>query len=356
MTVTVKNEFIGFVGTYTKGESEGIYSFLFDADKGEIRDVKPAAQLDNPTYLTISKDNRYLYSVIKKGDYGGVAGFSIDAESGGRLDPINSQLQDGASPCHVSVNSQISNVLTANYHKGTVESYLINGESGFINPTASIVKHEGSGPNKERQEKSHLHFAGFTPDEKFVAAIDLGADNVMTYKVHDGKLTEVNRLSVKPGSGPRHIAFHPNGKYAYVMTEMSSEVIALKYNNAEGSFTELQYISTIPEDFSENNQGSAIHISSDGGFVYAGNRGHDSIAVFKVNQESGHLEMVVITSTEGEWPRDFVLDPTENFLVASNQNSGNLVLFSRDKSTGKLELLQSNVSVPDPVCVKFLHA
>lgn len=167
---------------------------------------------------------------------------------------------------------------------------------------------------------------------------------------------EVSSLSVRPGSGPRHLTFHPNGIFAYLMTEISSEVVVLKYNPEDGSFTELQYIKAIPENFTENSQGSAIHISNDGRFVYAANRGHNSIAVFSVNGESGELTFIEHTSTEGDWPRDFVLDPTENFLVASNQNSSNLILFKRDRSTGRLTLIQSDVTVPDPVCVKFLNS
>ncbi len=151
------------------------------------------------------------------------------------------------------------------------------------------------------------------------------------------------------------MVFHPNGKYAYVMTEFSSEVIVLTYYKEDGHFTEKQYISTLPADFSENNQGSAIHISSDGRFVYAGNRGHNSIAVFSVDVETGELSFVEHTSTEGDWPRDFMFDPTEKFIVASNQESSNLVLFSRNKDAGKLTLIQADIDVPHPVCIKFLH-
>ncbi|EIJ82191.1 6-phosphogluconolactonase [Bacillus methanolicus PB1] len=346
--------FIGYVGTYTKGESKGIYSFTLDTENAIMSNVKAAANLENPTYLSITKDNQYLYSVAKEGESGGAAAFSINSKTG-ELTKLNSQVSKGAAPCHISVDSEKSLVVTANYHKGTVESFQINKENGSLTPVLSTIQHEGSGPNKERQEKAHTHYAGFTPDEKYVVAVDLGIDKLLTYEIRNGELKEKNSLSVKQGSGPRHIAFHPNGKYAYVMTELSSEVIALAYNAEDGSFTELQYISTIPEDFSENNQGSAIHISSDGRFVYAGNRGHDSIAVFNVNQDTGELSFVEHTSTEGSWPRDFVLDPTEKFVIASNQESGNLVLFLRDESTGKLKLLQSGVKVPDPVCVKFLH-
>lgn len=344
-------KYIGYIGTYTKGESEGIYSFVLDTAAGKISDVKVAAKLDNPTYLTISKDNQYLYSVVKEGDSGGVAAYRLDSGSGS-LEAFNSQVSAGSPPCHVSVDSSARNVFSANYHKGTVESYLTNSD-GSLGPAVSVMEHSGSGPDS-RQEKPHTHYAGLTPDEKYVIAVDLGIDQVISYEVSEGVLNEKSTLSVKPGSGPRHLVFHPNGKYAYVMTEFSSEVLLLQYQE-DGSFKQMQAISTLPEDFKENNQGSAIHISSDGRFVYTGNRGHNSIAVFSVNQDNGELSFVEHTSTEGNWPRDFVLDPTEKFVVASNQNSSNLVLYSRDENTGKLTLLQSDVAVPDPVCVKFLH-
>ncbi|WP_373894781.1 lactonase family protein [Virgibacillus natechei] len=348
----MNDRFIGYVGTYTKGNSEGIYTFTFDPEKPEIGEVKAVANLENPTYLTISTGNKYLYSAIKRKEMGGVAGYSINSKTG-ELETLNNQVVEGAPPCHVSVDSKNRYLVTGNYHKGTVEAYRINNENGTVSPAFSTIKHEGSGPH-ERQEKPHIHYTGFTPDEEYVVVIDLGSDNLITYEINNDTLTEVNRLSVKPGSGPRHLEFHPNGKYAYMMTELSSEVIVLAYSSEDGSFKELQYISTIPEDFNDNNQGSAIHVSSDGHFVYAGNRGHDSLAIFNINPDSGELTFVEHTSTGGNWPRDFVLDPTEKFLIASNQNSSNLVLFSRDVATGKLELLQSDVTVPDPVCVKFL--
>ncbi len=168
-------------------------------------------------------------------------------------------------------------------------------------------------------------------------------------------MTESGTHSFAPGAGPRHIAFHPKEKYAYVMTELSNEVIALEYNPTAGEFREIHVVSAIPDDFTDNSQGSAIHVTQDGRFVYVANRGHDSIAVFEVNQYSGELAFVERVSTEGNWPRDFVFDPTEAFLVASNEETGNLVLFERDKETGRLTVLPSTVSVPYPVCVKFLH-
>ncbi|MDM5201248.1 lactonase family protein [Fictibacillus enclensis] len=346
-------KYAGYIGTYTKGDSEGIYSFTLDTEAQEITDIKVAAQLGNPTYLTISEDNQYLYAVRKDGDMGGVAAYEITNESRG-LSHLRSQLTEGASPCHVSVDRENRNVLTANYHKGTVERFAVDDAEGGVHQASSVIHHEGSGPD-ERQEKPHTHYAGFTPDEQFVAVVDLGIDKLITYKLQQGELQEVSSLEIKPGSGPRHLEFHPDGKMAYLMTEFSSEVIVLSYNAENGSFSVVQSISTIPESFTENNQGSAIHVSKDGRFVYAGNRGHNSIAVFSADSDSGKLTFVEHVSTEGNWPRDFEIDPSQKFIVASNQESGNLVLFSRDENTGKLTLIQSDVAVPYPVCVKFLH-
>jgi len=343
-------QYIGFIGTYTKGESEGIYSFQLDAEAGKITDVRTAAEIENPTYLSITPDGGNLYSVAKDGVMGGTASFSI---VNGQLHEINRQMSEGAPPCYVFADKTSQHVFSANYHKGTVEVYPINPENGSLQPPSSIIEHKGSGPD-ERQEKPHTHYAAPAPDGRYIIAIDLGIDQIITYELNQGDLMEKSSLSVKPGSGPRHLAFHPNGQYAFVMTEFSSEVIALSYAPREGNFKQLYSVSTLPDHFSENNQGSAIHISSDGRFLYAGNRGHDSIAVFGIHSGTAELTFIEHTSTEGNWPRDFVLDPTEKFLIAANQNSSNLVLFSRNSDTGKLTLLQSDIMVPDPVCVKFL--
>ncbi|GAA0485581.1 lactonase family protein [Salinibacillus aidingensis] len=343
-------QFTGYIGTYTKKNSEGVYRFTLDTEKKQITNVEVAAHLDNPTYLTVSKKNEYLYAVSKEGDQGGIAAFKITGESGD-LEKLNRQVTDGSAPCHVSVNSRNSLVVSANFHTKQAEAFLTK-EDGSIQPPKS-VEHEGSGPH-ERQEKPHLHFAGFTPDERYVVVIDLGSDRITTYQPDGDVLREVSVRSVKPGSGPRHIAFHPNAPYAYVMTELSNEVIVLKYDEEEGTFEDVQYISTLPEDFTENSQGSAIHLSSDGKFVYAGNRGHNSIAIYRVKADN-KLEFIEWTHTEGDWPRDFVLDPTEQFIVAANQETGTLALFERNQQQGTLTLLQKDVHAPEAVCVKFLN-
>ncbi len=347
--------FTGYVGTYTKGSSEGIYTFTFDAEKKELRDVRAVAKIDNPTYVNISKSNEYLYAVVKEGDKGGVASYKINSENGD-LTFVNKQMLEGPSPCYVTVNDSNNQVLTANYHRGSIESYVTSPQSGEVWPATSVMQHEGKGPNKDRQEKPHAHYSDFTPDGKYAVAVDLGTDEIITYAVgEEGKLTKAQTFNTAPGAGPRHLTFHPNGKYAYVMTELSNEVLVLEYNAQEGSFTQLQAIATLPADFTENSQGSAIHISSDGRFVYAGNRGHNTIATFAVNEDGRKLIFVEWTDTKGDWPRDFVLDPTEQFIIASNQETGNLVLFERNEETGKLTFLDSTVDVPYAVCVKFLN-
>ncbi|MBP3039624.1 lactonase family protein [Bacillaceae bacterium Marseille-Q3522] len=346
-------KFTGYIGTYTKGNSKGIYKFTFDSTMKKLSEAIPVVELGNPTYLTASSDKKFLFAVAKDGENGGVASYAINGETGD-LTFLSKQLLEGASPCHVNYDQQKQLVISANYHKGTVQANPVLSD-GTLKPASSVIFHKGAGPNKERQEKAHTHFSGFTLDGKYIVAVDLGIDKIFTYTYDGaGQLHESSSLSVKPGSGPRHLAFHPNGKWAYVMTELSNEVIFLKYDQKSGSFQAEQYISAIPEDFTENSQGSAIHLSSDGRFVYAANRGHDSIVLFAVHPETGELTFVEHTYTEGHWPRDFILDPSEEFLIATNQESGNLVLFSRDVQSGKLQLLQKDVQVPDPVCVKFL--
>ncbi len=342
-------KYIGFAGTYTREQSKGIYCFELDSEAKKLQAVQAVASVGSPTYLTISEDDRYLFSVGQDGELGGMRAYAINAETH-TLNQINEQLLEGRAPCHVSIRD--GKLVTGNYHKGEVGLYSVNKDGSL--ELGQFVKHEGNGPH-ERQEKSHVHFAGFTPDGNYVVVCDLGTDELVTYRIEAGELIRHDTLSIKPGSGPRHIVFHPNEKTAYLLTELSSEVIVLAYHADDGSFTEKQTIKAKPEGFTDTNDASAISISSDGKFLYTGNRGHNSIAVFQVEGETDFLTLIEFTATGGDWPRDFVLDPTESFIVASNQHSGNLVLFERNKVTGKLTKLNSEVDVPEVVCVKFLN-
>ncbi|TGA97806.1 lactonase family protein [Sporolactobacillus shoreae] len=346
------SQFQGFIGTYTKGESRGIYAFTLDTVKKTLSLDGLAAELGNPTYLVISGDNRRLYSVIKKGSQGGVAAYSID--QAGHLKNLGVCVSEGASPCYVSTDRGNRTVVSANYHKGSVDVYPIT-DSGIVE-ASDTDWHKGSGSDPERQEGPHVHFVDFSPDERFIASVDLGTDQLTVYREEDGRLVAQSVLDFTPGTGPRHLAFHPSAPYAYVMSELSNEIIALHFDHQSGQFSTIQTISALPSDFQDHSQGAAIKITSDGQYVYASNRGADSIAVFRVDSESGKLDLVEHVSTRGNWPRDFELDPTEHFLIAANQNSGDLFLYERDVETGRLSPLESSISVPDPVCVKFLHA
>lgn len=347
------NTFTGYLGSYTKEESKGVYRINFDSEQVKITDVTPVAELNNPTYVTVSVNNQNLYAVSQAGDQGGIAAFSIDQVSGDLM-KLNSLTEAGSPPCHVSVNQDNSIVVTANYHTKQIVSYLTNSD-GSLRAVADIAEHEGSGPH-ERQEKPHMHYAGFSPDEKYVFAVDLGSDEITTYAIdQQGKFTKKHVFETPAGSGPRHLTFAPNGEYAYVMTELSSEVLTLKYDQETGAFTQLQQLKAIPDTFTDVNDGSAIHVSNDGKFVYVGNRGHNSIAVFKVDQSTNKLEFVEWTGTEGDWPRDFVLSPDQKYLIASNQKTGTLTVFERNQETGTLSLKQANVKAPEVVCVKFLN-
>ncbi|MCO7176360.1 lactonase family protein [Sporolactobacillus kofuensis] len=346
------SQYRAYIGTYTKGKSEGIYSFVLDTARKQLTALEAVAQLGNPTYLAVSEDNHYLHAVEKKGALGGVVSFAI-GESG-KLVRLNEQLAEGASPCYVSVNRSNGCVLTANYHKGTADNYPVTNENG-VQAVAGVVQHKGSGTDPDRQEGPHVHYADFTPDERFAVTVDLGIDELTTYSLSKGKWIVQHTLNLKPGTGPRHLAYHPFASFAYVMSELSSEVIALQFDAKSGSFSVIQTLSALPADYSGHNQGSAIKVSADGRFVYVSNRGHNSLAVFHVDSRSGKLTLVHHVGTKGDWPRDFELDPSGKFLVVANQNSGDLVLFERDAESGLLSMLDSKLNVPDPVCIKFLH-
>jgi 6-phosphogluconolactonase len=342
----------GYIGTYSKGDSKGVYTFTLDTNTKEITDLKLAAELKDATYVTISDDNQFLYAVMKEGDAGGIQSFSINAQTGA-LEPINKEITADGGPCHISVDKAGKRALSANYHSGMIHAFALNND-GSIAKTVASAKHKGNGPNAERQEKAHAHFAGFTPDERYIVAVDLGTDEVVLYTLDGENLAKHFTFNATPGSGPRHIAFHPTEPYAYIMTELSNEVIVCAFDAIPGTLKEIQVVSTLPEGYEDLSQGSAIHVSRDGKFVYVGNRGHNSITSFRVNEHSGELSLVEFVSTEGNWPRDFRLDPTESIVVASNQESGDLTVYSRNKDTGKLSLHKANISVPYPVCVAFL--
>ena len=355
--------YIAYVGTYTSsGKSQGIYIFEMNPTSGELNLLGTSEKIENPSYQVIDNKIEFLYTVMETENFNGklsgaVAAFAIDRETG-LLKFINSQPAEGRAPCHININKSRSHIFTANYREGIVSVFPLNSD-GSICAASCVIEHKGSGPNKERQEKAHAHYVSLTPDEKYLCAVDLGIDKIMVYefdsttgKLHPSKHPEVN---IRPGSGPRHMVFHQSGKFAYLINELSSDIVAYEYSSEEGKFNEIQYISTLPSVYKDFNNCAAIHISPDGKYLYGSNRGHDSIAIFSIDENTGKLELIETVSTQGSFPRDFQIDPTGKFLYAANQNSDSIVVFRILPESGIIEPTGEVINVPSPVCIKFAN-
>jgi 6-phosphogluconolactonase len=342
--VTIVNEDF-LIGTYTSKTSKGMYAVTLNHDQKKLENVRLVVASQKPAYL--QQVNNRVYAVKQDGNLGGIASYQLSTD--GVVSLIDQQLGAGAPPAYVGYDQTRQLVYSANYHKGTVTVFKLDQE-GHLTKTDEVT-HQGECGPKPEQDAPHAHYADLTPDKR-LAVCDLGMDLVVIYDVSDeGKLTQASRYQAEAGFGPRHLVFHPNGQVAYVLGELSSKLEVLKYDERTGSFSHLQTIDTIPADWNAHNGAAAIHVSSDGRFVYSSNRGENTIAVFKVEDDLTLRHTQSIT-TAGDFPRDFELSQDEAFLVASNQNSDNLTLYSRDATTGQLTLLQQDVACPEPVCVK----
>jgi 6-phosphogluconolactonase len=355
-------QYFAFIGTYTaKTDSKGIYSFHFDSGTGRLTSMAVAATTPDPSFLTVAHNEKYLYAVNELSEFGGkksgaVTSYSIDAKSG-KLVQLNQVASGGADPCYVSFDQSGKYLLVANYTGGSVSTFPIAAD-GHIGPAAAIVQHTGSGPNKERQEGPHAHYSATSADNRFVFVVDLGLDEVVVYRFDPatGSLAPNDPPFAKlaPGAGPRHLAFHPNGKFVYVLNEVIPTVTALAYDSKSGSFSTLQTLSTIPKDFTAHNDTAEIVVHPSGKFLYASNRGHDSIAEFTIDPAKGTLTLAGDFPTQGKTPRNFALDPTGKFLLAANQESNNIVIFRIDQSTGALVATGQVAQVPAPVDIVFV--
>lgn len=346
-----------YIGTYTRGNSKGIYVCEQDADSGELRLVD-ATFSEHPSFLALHPGGRWLYAVNETGDAGApgtVSAFAID-QNDGRLSFINQQSALGAAPCHLSVDRSGRCVVVANYSTGNVAAFAIRADGG-LSPAGSARQHAGSGPNAERQEGPHAHSADVTPDNALAVVADLGIDRLMLYRLDPGAAMlmphEPPFVALQPGCGPRHLAFHPNGRFAYVITELANTVIALAYDAARGSFEVLQTVSTLPAGWTGESYCAEICVHPSGRFVYGSNRGHDSIAIFAVDDASGMLTPAGHVSTQGQWPRSFALDPAGRFCYVANEHSDAIVAFQVDAVSGALTPAGHTLAVPSPVCVLF---
>lgn len=355
-------ELILYIGTYTTDGSKGIYIGRLNTTTGKLTVLDSVEEASNPSYLTIDRRQRYLYAVNEirefRGKEGGaITAFSIDPKTHA-LQRLNQQPSHGASPCYVSLDRTGGHLLVANYVGGNVSVFpvLKDGSLGV----ASDIRQHHRGSADQKGEPPHAHAILLDPTNKYAVASDLGLDKLMIYGFDQrtGKFGDHQPpfLQIGPGSGPRHLVFHPNDRYVYVINERGSTVTALTFTPQGGTFKEIQTITTLPGDFTGVNYCADIHLSASGKFLYGSNRGHDSIAVFEVKVETGELVSVQHQATQGKTPRNFALDPTGKFLLAANQESDSIVTLSIDQQTGQLRATGCVAEVPTPVCLKFLSS
>ena len=358
-----RGKYIFYVGTYTEdgSKSKGIYAYRFDSETGQTTPMGLAAETTNPSFVALHPNGRFLYAVNEVGNYqgpnsGGVSAFSVDHATG-KLTLLNEVPSRGADPCYITVDKTGKYVLVANYTGGSIAVFPILAD-GKLGEASAFVQHTGHGTNPERQEKAHAHSIDLSPDNRFAMVDDLGLDELLTYKFDsaNGSLAPNDPPFAKldPGAGPRHFALSPSGKFAYVISEMHSTVTAFSNDEKAGTLKPLQTISALPKDFTGQNDDAEIQMHPSGKFLYASNRGSDTITAFAIDSEKGTLTPVEYTPTQGKIPRSFEIDPTGKFLFAENQKSDNIVVFRIDAKTGHLTPTGQVLDVPSPVCVKFL--
>lgn len=345
-------------GTYTSGKSEGIYVYQFNSDDGSVKAVS-SIKISNPSFVTVSPDKKFVYAVEENADGKGMGGsitaFSFDKTTG-KLMYINRQLSAGDHPCYISADKTGRWIAAGNYTSGSL-AILPVGADGSLGAATAIIKHAGSGFNKTRQASPHVHATFFSPDNRYLLVPDLGIDKVMIYAFDEttGKLTAAKQPFAEsvPGSGPRHISFHPSNKYAYLLQELNGTVTVFKYK--KGKLMKRQLISSMPAGDTSFAGSADIHVSPDGKFLYASNRAaSNTIAIFSIKQKNGKLSLVGHQSTLGKTPRNFNFDPTGNFLLAANQNSDEIVIFKINKETGLLTDTGNRIDVGKPVCLKWI--
>lgn len=352
-----------YIGTYTGAKSKGIYRADFDADTGDLSDPRLVAETENPSFLALDPSHRFLYAVNETGRFGnrsggGVSAYAIDPQTGG-LKLLNVQPSHGTYPCHVSVDATGKVVMVANYGDGVVASYPVRSD-GSLGEAASVVRHQGAGPNKSRQEGPHAHSIYPDPSNRHALAADLGTDRVMLYELDPaaGRIAPASPpyAVIAPGSGPRHIAFGKDGRHAYVINELLSTITVCGYDPAEGVLTPDQSVSTLPDDYRGASTTAEIAVHPSGRWVYGSNRGHDSIAIFSADARTGRLKLIGFEPTGGKNPRSFAIDPTGRYLLAANQDSDSIVVFRIDEKTGRLTPTGQSAPVGLPVCLVFAPA
>jgi 6-phosphogluconolactonase len=350
-----------FIGTYTNSDSKGVYVYRFNAATGKAEAVSNTENADvaSPSYLAISPNKKFVYAVNETGGAkpGTVSAFSFDQKTG-KLTFINKQPSGGDGPCYITVSKNDKWALVANYSGGSLAALPIDA-NGALKPFSQLIQHSGKGADAQRQEKPHVHSTILSPQQDYLFSADLGLDKVFTYAFKPSANQPLEDAQppfteTVAKAGPRHFTFHPNERFAYLIEELSGTVIAYSYN--KGKLTQLQSILAHPADFKGNLGSADIHVSPDGKFLYASNRGDENtLAIFSVDSKTGKLESRGYQLTLGKAPRNFIIDPTGNYLLVANQQTNNIVIFKRNKETGLLQEAGEQINVPLPVCLQLMR-
>jgi 6-phosphogluconolactonase len=350
-----------YVGTYTEGTSKGIYAYRLDAKTGKLTSLGLVAETPDPTFVALHPNGKFLYAVNEITSYqgkkaGSVTSYSIDHATG-KLTQLNQVSTRSPGPCHLIVDATGKTLMVANYFGGSFTSFAI-APDGKLGEAASFVQLQGSGVNKDRQGAPHGHSVNLPKSNKFMLGADLGTDKIMIFNLDapNGKITphDPPSASVKAGAGPRHLVIAPDQKHVYVLNEMGSSVSTFTYDPITAAMKLIDDVSALPADFKGESTGAEIAIDTAGKFVYSSNRGHDSIAVFAVDQGSGKLSLIQNQSTGGSQPRSFILDPSGNYLIAGNQKTNSMTTFKVDKTTGRLTATGDKYDLGAPVTFVFL--
>ena len=347
-----------YVGNYT----DGIQAFRYDTSALSFQPLGMVGQTPRPSFLAIHPNGRFLYAVSEMGNDGRTEGavysFSLDKATG-KLNFLNKRSSGGGGACHLVVDKTGKFLLVANYGTGSIADFPLK-DDGSIGTIAARIQFQGAGPNPKRQKGPHAHAVVLSHDNRFLFVPDLGADKVRIFKfdASNGNLTPNDPAfaMVKQGAGPRHFTLSPDGKFAYAIDEMGSSVTAFRLDSSTGALTEIQALSTLPEDFSGENNSAELQIGPAGRFLYASNRGNNSIAVFAIDNQNGKLNRLAIVPTQGATPRNFTVDPSGKYLLAANQDSNNIVVFGRNPKTGQLTPTGKTAASPSPVCLLFVPA
>src|ERR1051325_2235718 len=355
-----KKDFFAFVGTYTaKTQSKGIYAFRYDAGTGKLTTLGVAAETPDPSFVAIHPSGKYLYAVNESGKSSMVTSFALDAKTG-KLTQLNQVPSLGEDPCYIAFDQSGKYILVANYTSGTLAVFPILAD-GKIGEKTALIQNSGTlGPNKERQEGPHAHWIETSADNHFALTADLGLDEILIFQFDAAKGTLGPHIppsaSLKAGAGPRHAAFSPNGKFLFVANELASTVTSFSFEAKKGALKQINSFSTLPPEFSGRNDVAEIAVHPSGKFLYVSNRGMDSIALFAIDAKSGRVTQMGGVPTGGKEPRHFAIDPAGNFMFVENQLSDTIVVFHVDANSGQLTPTGDTLSVPSPVCLKFVPA